>query len=210
MRGRNGVAVFALAAAVLGWFALGLQTSIAIERRVAAGDPAIEGVWNLLAYFTIWSNILVAVVLTVPRLAARPHFSSTVATSIALVAIVYTAMLRGLWNPHGAQLVADHLLHDVMPLLFLIYWWIAVPKHALRWIDPLRWALFPVLYVVYAIARGLLSGNYAYPLIDVGQLGWPPVLARAASLVAVFVAIGLALVAAARLQTRREHRKLMR
>jgi hypothetical protein len=41
-------------------------------------------------------------------------------------------LLRHLWHPQGWQFIADELLHDVMPLLFLGYWWFCVPKGTLR------------------------------------------------------------------------------
>ena len=55
----------------------------------------------------------------------------------------------------------DHALHDAVPVLFLGAW-VASLHEQLRWRDIL-WALLPpVLYLVYALARGAADGFYPY------------------------------------------------
>ena len=53
------------------------------------------------------------------------------------------------------------------------------------------WALYPLAYLLYAVGRGLSGDFYAYPFIDLGQLGF----ARA-GLNAVVVALGFCAIAA--------------
>jgi hypothetical protein len=36
-------------------------------------------------------------------------------------------------NPQGAQKIADILLHDVVPVMYLGYWLIFIPNGSLRW-----------------------------------------------------------------------------
>ena len=46
----------------------------------------------------------------------RPSVQAGTAVYIAIVGIVYQLLLRQLWNPQGAQWVADVLLHSIIPV----------------------------------------------------------------------------------------------
>ena len=85
--------------------------------------------------------------------------SSGIAVSIGVVSLAYSLLLRHMWQPAGVQFVADELLHDVTPLLYLVWWaWLA-PKRGLRWSDPLRWLAYPLAYVAFSAGQGLVSGR---------------------------------------------------
>jgi hypothetical protein len=101
-------------------------------------------------------------------------------------------LLRHLWSPEGFQFVADELLHDVMPVLFLIYWWRYVPKGTLRFKHIGAWVIYPLVYFAYVLLRGHLLGQYQYPFIDVATLGYPQVFVNAGGILAGFVLTALA------------------
>ena len=89
-------------------------------------------------FFTVLTNILVALVLTSAclRPASRaflgqPGTRSAVLVYIAMVGIIYSVLLRPYWKPSGVQLITDSLLHDVLPPLYFLYWIGFVPKGAL-------------------------------------------------------------------------------
>lgn len=186
--------------AVLGWAGLAIQLYLILFARLSIGASLLGGLVSFFSYFTILTNTLVATVLTCAvterECAARrwflqPWVSSGIAVSIAVVGLAYSILLRHLWHPQGWQFVADELLHDVMPLLFLGYWWRCVPKGTLRlWHLPL-WLIYPLVYFIYALLRGHLLGAYAYPFIDVAVLGYPQVLANAGGIFVGFVLVGL-------------------
>lgn len=186
--------------AVLGWAGLTTQLYLILFARLSIGASLLGGLVSFFSYFTILTNTLVATVLTCAvterECAARrwflqPWVSSGIAVSIAVVGLAYSILLRHLWHPQGWQFVADELLHDVMPLLFLGYWWRCVPKGTLRlWHLPL-WLIYPLVYFIYALLRGHLLGAYAYPFIDVAVLGYPQVLANAGGIFVGFVLVGL-------------------
>jgi len=186
--------------AVLGWAGLAIQLYLILFARLSIGASLLGGLVSFFSYFTILTNTLVATVLTCAvterECAARrwflqPWVSSGIAVSIAVVGLAYSILLRHLWHPEGWQFVADELLHDGMPLLFLGYWWRCVPKGTLRlWHLPL-WLIYPLVYFIYALLRGHLLGAYAYPFIDVAVLGYPQVLANAGGILVGFVLVGL-------------------
>jgi len=100
-------------------------------------------------------------------------------------------MLRHQWNPQGIGLVADELLHDVMPLLFLFYWIIFVPKNSLKWTDALKFLVYPLTYIVYSVIRGGITGDYPYWFADVGVLGIQTVFMYTIFILIAFVFVRL-------------------
>lgn len=197
--------------AVVCWFALILQLWLSIRMSVNRHGDAIYGVWMYLAFFTVLTNIVVAVTVTLPLLAPRSWLGkfyahanviTAVAAYIALVSITYNLLLRHVWTPRGWQLLADELLHDAIPVLFLIYWWIAVRRSVVTWNGIGRWALYPIGYFVYVMLRGAVTGFYPYPFVDVTRLGYGLVLLNACGLLAAFFAVAAALIAIVRATTR--------
>ena len=190
-------------AATLGWAGLSIQLYLIFIARLSVEASLLGGLVSFFSYFTVLTNTLVATVLTcavTPRESAtrrwflQPWVSSGVTVSIVVVGLAYSLLLRHLWHPEGWQFIADELLHDVMPLVFLGYWWFCVPKGTLRlWHLPV-WLIYPLVYFAYALLRGNLLGAYAYPFIDVAVLGYPQVFINAGGILAGFVGIGLAVI----------------
>lgn len=152
--------------------------------------------WTLARFFTIISNLALAVAMTMVALGRRvsPLVLGGLTLAILLVGIVYRTLLAGLHSLSGLPLIANDLLHDVSPLLMLAYWLAFVPHRQLRWTAPWWWALFPVAYFVYVLARGQLDHHYPYPFIDVGRLGWQQVALNAAAIALGFIVAGFAMV----------------
>ena len=194
---------FVAVAAVLGWAGLSIQMYLIFYSRWTLGASLLGGLMSFFSYFTVLSNTLVATVLTCEltsrESAARRWFlqssvSSGVAVSIAVVSLAYNLLLRHLWHPQGWQWLADELLHDIMPLLFLVYWWCCVPKGRLRLGHIALWVIYPLLYFGYSLLRGHLLAVYPYPFVDVEKLGYPQVFINAGGLLAGFVLIALLMV----------------
>ena len=190
-------------AAVLVWAGLSIQLYLIFYSRWTLAASLLGGLVSFFSYFTVLSNTLVATVLTCEltsresatrRWFLQPWVSSGIAVSIAVVGLGYNVLLRHLWHPQGWQWLADELMHDVMPLLFLAYWWCCVPKGALRLRHIAAWVIYPVVYFAYSLWRGHLLAVYPYPFIDVEKLGYPQVFMNAGGLLVGFVVIALLVV----------------
>ncbi|MDR9873548.1 Pr6Pr family membrane protein [Pseudomonas allii] len=194
---------FVAAAALAGWVGLVIQQYLIFYSRWVSGASLLGGLVNFFSFFTVLTNTLAVVVLSyalvtrdspAKRFFLAPGISSGITVSIVLVSLAYNLLLRHLWQPEGFQFIADELLHDVMPVLFFIYWWRCVPKGNLHLKYIAGWVIYPLVYFAYVLLRGDLLGQYQYPFIDVGTLGYPQVFVNAGGILAGFVAIALAVV----------------
>jgi hypothetical protein len=199
---------FAAALAALGWTALVLQAWISVNRHITLGNGAAYGVMMYTGYFTILTNAFCAMVATSIALGPqastnwrwwrRPEMITAAAVSILLVGVVYHLLLRAIHHPTGLEYACNIALHYLVPPLFLVLWWRAVPRGILQWRDAWVAFAFPAAYAVYVFARGEMAGVYPYPFFDVLKIGYGAALLNAAGLSVAFVVVGLAMVAAKR------------
>jgi hypothetical protein len=167
---------------LLGWFSLVGQFVLMMQNRQA---DVVETIVRFFSFFTILTNILVALYFTsrIPMF-NQVFFQKTfnkgaltaLTTFIVVVGLVYQIILRNTWVPKGFQLIIDELLHSVIPLFVLIYWLLFADIADLKFQNSKNWLWFPALYFVYVIIRGLFSNFYPYPFINVSEIGYFQVL----------------------------------
>jgi hypothetical protein len=197
---------FRMAAGILGWIALTLQYALVLTGTLGA-DSLTRSI-NFFSYFTILTNILAALALTLPWLApqsglgkffARPTVRTAIAAYIIIVMTIVYFVLRHLTDLQGWNFVADLLLHYVMPVLFVIDWLFLVPKHTLKLKDTVFWLAFPIIYLVWTFIHGAFSGFYPYPFLNGAELGNTRMLMNEAGLLVIFLVLGFVLVSGGRL-----------
>jgi len=174
---------------------------------------AARATLRFFSYFTILSNLLVALACGMPLLRsgraaayfAQPRVRGAIALYISVTAGVYITILDGMWSPQGAEWLANALLHYWVPGLYVLLWlWQAyAPRPRLLWTDALRWLSFPAAYLAWTLVRGAWLHEYPYPFVDVSALGVGGVLRNALALLVLFVLLGLVLVAVDKLAGRR-------
>ena len=189
--------------AILGWGALAIQLELVLFARWQSGASLVGGLVSYFSYFTILTNTLAAIVLTYAAdsrpssgraFFLQPWVASGIAVSIIVVGAAYSLLLRQLWQPEGLQWLANEVLHDVMPVLYALYWLFYVPKGVLRWSHVGLWILYPLVYFAYILLRGHLLGVYPYPFVDVEKLGYAQTFFNASGILAGFVAVALIVV----------------
>ncbi|KDN18473.1 Pr6Pr family membrane protein [Amycolatopsis rifamycinica] len=188
------------------WFAVtALVTLTGLVTQVVATASASDGrVANLLCFFTIDSNLLVAITSALVALGRARGRLFTVLwldalAGIIVTGIVYQVALAGLYELHGLSLFSDTMLHKVAPLLFVLGWLLVGPRGAVTW-PTVWWSLsYPLAWLAFTLPRGALTGFYPYPFVDAAALGYGQV-----ALNCVFIGLFFtALVAAALLYDRR-------
>lgn len=209
--------------ALLAWTALILQLYLSAITHL----PNL--LVNFFSFFTVLTNLLVAVVTTWTALVASPDTHRTgdlsapaavpqtvphwnarhtappaglqaaTAVYIALVGIAFSLLLRQLWHTEGAQKLANMLLHDVVPALYVLFWLLACRRRRrLPWSSAAVWLLWPAIYLAYTLVRGALTGWFPYPFLDPGTNGYGRVAAMVFALLLAFVALGLLAIAVTR------------
>lgn len=178
-----------------------LQAIITTGLLRAQGGTALDGLWRILLYFTVLTNILVATVCIASlrdergeTFFARPSTQAAVALYIAVVGIIYNVILASLWKPQGLQYIADLMIHIASPILYGLSWLLFARKGELSWRAPLWWLVYPLTYLVYALARGVMGGLYPYPFIDIAALGVEKVALNSLMMLALFLALGFGVV----------------
>ncbi len=112
---------------------------------------------------------------------------------------VYHFMLAPLYHFEGPLLVSTILLHYVAPLYYLAWWAICAPHGSLR-LASLPAMLVPGLaYVAWALARGAVTGEYPYDILDASKNGYGAVAVGIAALLAAVTAFCALVVAGDRL-----------
>lgn len=160
---------------------------LVLQFVIFAGNVgAALAAWRFVGFFTILSNIGIAVIAGAIAVGGEGWLTGARArlmglTAIVTVGFVYSLLLRSKWNPQGWSKVADAVLHDVTPILFALTWAL-MPHGALGWRD-LKWALTPpALYLAYALGRGAIDGWYPYYFLN-------PALQTAGELAASIVGV---------------------
>jgi hypothetical protein len=154
-------------------------------------------------YFTLLSNMVGAAAFLFPAAAPgstagrffdQPAMRTAAALYLLVVGAVYHAILASRWDPQGWQLAADIVLHTLAPLAMLIDWIVLTAKRGLALTMIPRTLFFPLAYGLWALAIGAATGFYPYPFLDVTALGYANVSLNLAILLAIFAALGAAMV----------------
>ncbi|MDB5012982.1 MAG: hypothetical protein JWQ25_1184 [Daejeonella sp.] len=195
--------------AIFGWFALTGQFYINMTSGVA---PIPELVIRYFSYFTILTNLLVAIcctsILIIPSSAIGKFFQkaktlTAITVYILIVGLIYNFILRFLWKPEGLQLIVDELLHSVIPILFIIFWLLFVVKSQLTWKHVFPWLIYPSAYVFFIFIRGFSSGFYPYSFINAGALGTQKAVMNAAGIALIFLIVSLLFIVIAKITNRK-------
>lgn len=185
--------------AIIVWFALGLQFYISTVKYMADGRTFGGAIVQLLSYFTIQNNILIALSLSVILLWPASvwakfflKFETLAAMSlyITIVGLVYQLILRQQGTKYGLFKLADEIFHSVSPVLFILFWLFFIPKGNLQWSKAFTWLIYPLIYLIYVLIRGAVSGFYPYNFIDANLISYQQMAINAMLLLFAFLAVG--------------------
>ena len=199
---------FAALIAILAWVGLAMQFAFAIVNPAMQDVSVAERIIRYFSFFTVVANGIIAIVTTAIALAPESRFSRRVengsvltaaAVYISIVAVVYSLFLRAVVNAQGWHLISDHIVHDAIPPLFVLFWLIYARKSDIGWLDPVKWLIVPVLYIAYSLIHGAFDSWYPYWFADVTKLGYPTALKNSGFVLVAFLVFGIIFAAIAKL-----------
>jgi len=155
----------------------------------------LENLWELARFFTIITNAIVAFCLIEGAVRGRWRsfsFLTGSAVWVALVGIIYHAVLSADHNPEGLAALTNEIHHTLVPIGTVLIWALTKERTRLSFSEPFRWLIFPLGYTVYILARGQLDGQYPYPFSnpDPAFGGWSQFFLNQLVLLIVFLAFG--------------------
>lgn len=168
---------------------------------------------RFFSFFTIWTNILIAIYFTVigmkknselQQFFERPGVLTANAVYITLVGSIYHILLTSVWTPHGLAKVVNEFLHTIIPLYVIVFWVLYEKKSELKWEQILRWLIFPLSYLFIAMARGYFSGWYPYPFFDLNKLTLVHLTINIVALLAYFIFLAALLIGIGKFQASRK------
>lgn len=190
---------FRIVACLFGLLTLVTQF-ILMQQGTTSVEETIARTIRFFSFMTILTNTLVAITYIIPvivpskkagRFFANSNTQSAVLVYILIVCIGYHFLLANIWNPQGLQKVVDISLHYLVPLIYLAFWLKFVKKTAIPYSNIYKWLIYPFLYLIYAISRGLITSDYPYPFLDFSKHPVSRVLTIIVVLMAGYIIIGL-------------------
>jgi hypothetical protein len=188
-----------LVVAVVAWFAVVFQLVLSITGAAVLVDTDPPGlaarIYRYFAYFTIQSNILIAVVSTVlarDPLLDRPAWRVVRLAGIVgitVTGLVHFFLLRPLLDLDGANWVADKLLHMVVPVLAIAAWAWVGPRPRFSWREAAYALVWPLAWLAWTLVVGRVDGWVPYPFLDAGEEGWGSVVVVSVGITVLFVGL---------------------
>jgi hypothetical protein len=151
-------------------------------------------VFDLLSYFTIQTNLLVAITLVIFFLAPRGSRTDSLRGAVVLyslaVGMIYHVFLSrmGFYVENNWMNI---LFHTVVPVYMLIDWLVEKPIKQIALRQALTWVLYPLLYVIFVLVRGNISGWYPYQFLNVDVQGYVFLIIAVASLLLIFCLLAI-------------------
>lgn len=163
--------------------------------------------WNFFGYFTIQSNVFVAVAFAVALVASARRKRADLGVSllrgaatvyIATTGIVYNTLLINVDVSTSVQWSND-VLHKVMPVWVVLDWLLFSDRARLRLRHVWWFLIYPAVWLVVVLIRGATDGWVPYPFLS-PSLGYG-VVALYCLGIAVFIALmGILVIGMSRLR----------
>ncbi len=147
------------------------------------------------SYFTIWSNLLAAVIFTM--LAINPNRTGSLFRVLRLDAIVMMIVTGIVYNAllntgghEGWDFWSNGIQHTWGPILVFLVFVISGPRGWISSSTIFAALILPILWLAYALIRGSVIGAYPYDFLDVNANGMASVLAFVAQIVVFAIILG--------------------
>lgn len=173
-----------------------IQLPLSAQNEEGFFSTAPERLFNVFAYFTIQSNLLLGGTVLVLALWPDRTRSAVYKTlrlngvlCIAVTGIVYHAVLAGLDDLSGWAWVSNFLLHTAAPIAGVLGWLLFGPRGQTDW-RIVGWSIvYPLLWLAFTLIRGEFVHFYPYPFVNVDEHGYGRVLLNCLLVAVLFLAL---------------------
>ena len=156
---------------------------------------------RLFKYFTVLSNLFAVVYFWV-ILSLRVDEKSIkwknlvggVMIYTTITFLVFSIFLEGLQVEKNFALVGSLCLHYINPLLIIAYVITFRNEFEFRLKDSFTWIVFPLLYVVFLLIFGLITGDFLYPFFQVSEVGLLGLFISIVGLITLFLLLSFGVV----------------
>ena len=153
---------------------------------------------DLLSYFTIWSQIVVGVVMTILFLNPKRDgkwlrvFRIDSILMITVTGVVYNLLLGPNYPPQGLNKISSPIEHTITPIITVLVFLMFGPRGWFNKKSVGLALLLPIVYVIYTLIRGAVIDAYPYDFFDVVTYGYSYVIAFVMGILAAsMVVLGL-------------------
>lgn len=183
-------------------FTLGLVGLAALRAQfdaLAGLGQAVDRIWAMAGDFSVLSaGLMVVHLLAITRgwqiSAAR---AAGLLLAMAAVGLGFALQLTRAGLGEGLGWWSNLGLHIALPVGYALWWLGFAPKQLPGRALPV-WLIWPMLYIGYALMRGLNTGYWPYGFLDAKALGWAQVALHLIALLLVLALLGRAILALAR------------
>ena len=209
--------------ALLAWLGLGIALLLdllgtypntnTVPTTFGFNEPGSAGILgrtlDYFSYFTIWSNILVAIVATLLWL--HPDRRSAVfrvlrmdsLIMITVTGLIFAIVLAPDVQLEGWQYVSNTLEHYITPALTVLVFLLIGPRGLFRLPTVFLALIIPFIWVTYTLIRGAVITSYPYGFIDVATHGYGTVTINLIGVVIFGILLGLIFLGIDKLLSRR-------
>lgn len=154
---------------------LGLVISFVIQVWVKPDivNP-IGRVLGYFDYFTQWSNIFVLVwfindtfLNNKIKLFNKRGVRGALTVYILVAAAVFWLILNAQWQQVGWDRFETCILHGFTPIVFVLDWLFFYPKGTYTYKQIIKWEIWPIAYMTFAIVMGKLTGYFPYSFFNI-------------------------------------------
>ena len=184
--------VVAVVALVLQLVLILLGQNILDSSSVTTGLP--EQVRRYFSYFTIQSNLLVAIAMFMVITGRTGTQLFRVLRLASLIGITVTGVVAAVALPPSpnyttANLVCDRLLHIVVPVLTFVGWVVFGPRGFVTRNDILPTLIWPIVWLAATLGLAPLTHWYPYPFLNADAIGWGRVVLNCVGIAVLFLAL---------------------
>ncbi|MBE7083373.1 MAG: hypothetical protein E7373_02065 [Clostridiales bacterium] len=173
--------------------------------------------WDFYVHFTNISNFLCIAVMVVALIQTAKKKEDSFVTALPLLKfigilgilltfLVFNIMLAGAEgrDPQANWRVGSLLFHVVLPILYILDWFLFYERKNSKWYYPIASIGFPLAYAIFLLIQAIILGFnssilipttttpliYPYFFVNLETLGVPGVLMWVAILAVAFMAVG--------------------